>query len=235
MFLDTQNPLHYSLLPGRLNLAYRKLYDISVSLGGESIDFPGDTPYKRTMVQTLEDGDDCNLSGITMSAHAGTHVDAPYHFFENGKTIDQFPVEKFILSARVVPIQNHVAIEPTELENVDIRPGDAILFKTRNSTEGRIESGVFQENFVYLSAKGADWCVHRGVGLVGIDYISIEKFDSKAFTVHRKILGHDIPILEGINLKNVPEGRYTLYCLPLKIRGGDGAPVRAVLMDQGPF
>jgi arylformamidase len=211
-------------------LAYRKFYDISVSLGGESIDFPGDIPYKRTMVQTLEDGDDCNLSGITMSAHAGTHVDAPYHFFKKGKTIDQFPVEKFILSARVLPIQNGVAIEPSELENVGVRPGEAVLFKTRNSTEGRIENGVFQENFVYLSARGADWCVHNGVGLVGIDYISIERFGSKNFTIHRKILSNDTPILEGINLKSVPEGRYTLYCFPLKIRGGDGAPVRAVLM-----
>jgi arylformamidase len=211
-------------------LADRKFYDISVSLGGESMDFPGDTPYKRTMVQTLEDGDDCNLSGITMSAHAGTHVDAPYHFFKKGKTIDQFPVEKFILSAWVVPIQNGVAIEPSELENVDVRPGEAVLFKTRNSTEGRIENGVFQENFVYLSARGADWCVRNEVGLVGIDYISIEKFGSKNFTIHRKILSNDTPILEGINLKSVPEGRYTLYCFPLKIRGGDGAPVRAVLM-----
>lgn len=211
-------------------MAYKTLYDISVSLGGESIDYPGDTPYERTQVQNLEDGDDCNLSGINMSAHAGTHLDAPYHFFKNGKTIDEFPVEKFILSARVVPIQNREAIEPSELQNVDILPGEAVLFKTRNSTEGRIENGVFQENFVSLSAKGADWCVHNGIGLVGIDYISIERFGSKNFTIHRKILGNDIPILEGINLKNVPEGKYALYCFPLKIRGGDGAPVRAVLM-----
>ena len=93
-----------------------------------------------------------------------------------------------------------------------------------------IENGVFHEDFVYLSGEGADWCVHNGFGLVGIDYLSIEKFDSKDFKVHRKILGNDIPILEGINLKNVPEGRYTLYCFPLNISGGDGAPVRAVLM-----
>ena len=189
-------------------MAHGKLYDISVSLGDESIDFPGDTPYERTMVQTLEDGGDCNLSEITMSAHAGTHMDAPYHFFNDGKTIDRFPVEKFILSAWVVPIRNDVAIAPAELKNVNVQPGEAILFKTRNSTNGLIESGVFHE---------------------GIDYISIEKFSSKVFTVHRRILGSGIPVLEGINLKSVPPGRYTLYCFPLKIGGGDGAPVRAVL------
>lgn len=216
---------------GMGNLAKRKFYDISVSLGHESIGFPGDPPYRRTTVQALEHGADCNLSEITMSAHAGTHMDAPYHFFKNGKTIDQFPVEDFVLSARVVPIESPVAIEPEELESVDVRPGEAILFKTRNSTEGRIESGVFQQDFVYLSEKGAEWCVRQGVGLVGIDYLSIEKFGSRNFTVHRKILGNDTLILEGINLKSVPLGKYTLFCFPLKIGGGDGAPVRAVLMD----
>lgn len=212
-------------------MAHGKLYDISVSLNDESIVFPGDTPYGRTMVQTLLGGDDCNLSEMTMSAHTGTHMDAPYHFFKNGKTIDRFPVERFILSARVVLIESPVAVEPVELEKVKIQPGEAILFKTCNSTESRIEDDVFRENFIYLSQKGADWCVRKKVGLIGIDYISIEKFDSKDFSVHRKILGNDIPILEGINLKSVPEGRYTLYCFPLKISGGDGAPVRAVLMD----
>ena len=101
-------------------MSHGRLYDISVSLGDESIDFPGDTPYRRKMVQTLEDGGECNLSEITMSAHAGTHMDAPSHFFSDGKTIDWFPVEKFVLSALVVLIQNRVSIEPGDLENVNV-------------------------------------------------------------------------------------------------------------------
>jgi len=210
---------------------HRKFYDISVSLGGESIDFPGDTPYRRKMVQTLEGGDDCNLSEITMSAHAGTHLDAPKHFIGEGKTIDQLPVEKFLLPAVVVHVRNRVSIEPSELEEVSVRSGEAVLFKTRNSTEDLIERGVFEENFVYLSEKGADWCLQKGVGLVGIDYITIEKYGSMGAPVHRKILGGGILILEGINLKSVPAGKYTLVCFPLKIRDGEGAPVRAVLMD----
>lgn len=211
-------------------MANKKFYDISVLLGVESINYPGDTPYQRKMVQTLQGGNDCNLSEITMSAHAGTHMDAPLHFFPDGKTIDQFPVEKFVLSAHVVHIRNDALIEPRELESVNVRPGQAILFKTQNSTTGRIENGVFQEDFVYLSPEGADWCVHKRVGLVGIDYSSIEKYGSTTSPVHRKILGNDILILEGINLKEVPVGKYTLYCFPLKIGGGEGAPVRAVLM-----
>ncbi|MCG6881125.1 MAG: cyclase family protein [Deltaproteobacteria bacterium] len=209
----------------------RKFYDISVSLGGESIDYPGDTPYQRKMVQTFENGDLCNLSEITMSAHAGTHVDAPKHFFEEGKTIDALPVEKFLLKAVVVHVQNSVSVEPADLEKVTVQSGEAILFKTRNSTEGLIEQGVFEEGFVYLTRKSADWCLQKGVGLVGIDYISIEKYGCGSSPVHRKLLKKGIPILEGINLKSVPAGVYTLYCFPLKIRDGEGAPVRAVLMD----
>jgi len=170
-------------------LAYRKFYDISVSLGGESIDFPGDTPYHRKMVQSLENGDACNLSEIAMSAHAGTHMDAPYHFLSDGQTIDRYPVEKCVLSALVVDVQNGVSIGPDELEGVDVQSGEAILFKTRNSTEGLVVKGVFEENFVYLSERGAEWCLKKGVGLVGIDYISIEKFGSAGSPVHRRILG----------------------------------------------
>ncbi len=213
-------------------MAFPKLYDISVSLGGESIDYPGDPPYERKMVLRLDKGDACDLSKLTMSAHAGTHLDAPRHFVKDGKTIDCLPVEKFILTAHVIHVQDRISIEPAELERVDIRSGEAVLFKTRNSTEGLIDAGVFDEKYVYLSEKGAQWCLQKGAGLVGIDYISIEKYGSSESVVHRKILEKGIPILEGINLKEVPAGCYTLYSFPVKIKGGEGAPVRAVLMDQ---
>jgi arylformamidase len=207
-----------------------KFYDISVSLGGEAIDFPGDTPYQRKMVQTLDGGGECNLSEITMTVHAGTHMDAPYHFFSQGKTIDRFPVEKFVLSAMVVNIRNSVSIEPEALEGVNIQRGEAVLFKTCNSLKWWSGNGLFDENFVYLSENGADWCLEKEVGLVGIDYVSIEKYGSEGAPAHRKLLGGGIPILEGINLEGVPAGRYALYAFPIKIRGGDGAPVRAVLV-----
>ncbi len=207
-----------------------KFHDISVSLGGESINFPGDTPYRRKRVHRLERWDDCNLSEITMSAHAGTHMDAPSHFLPDGQTIDHIPVEKCLLPALVVHVLEGVSIGPSDLQGVDVRSGDAILFKTRNSTQGLVTKGVFDEDFVYLSEKGADWCLQKRVGMVGIDYISVEKYEALEAPVHRKILRGGIPILEGINLRDVPEGRYTLYAFPLKIKDGEGAPVRAVLM-----
>jgi arylformamidase len=168
-----------------------------------------------------------------MSAHAGTHLDAPRHFVREGKTIDRISVEQFILNAHVIHIQNRVSIEPAELAGTSVHPGEAVLFKTRNSKEGLIESGVFDEHFVYLAEAGAGWCLQKKVGLVGIDYISIEKFGNKEASVHRRLLENGILILEGVNLKHVPPGRYTLFAFPIKIQDGEGAPVRAVLMDEG--
>ena len=210
-------------------MTYQKFIDISVLLGEESIDYPGDTPYQRKTVQSLLSGDDCNLSELTMSAHAGTHLDAPFHFVSNGKTIDQIPIERFICSAHVVEAKDETAVYTHKLNIPNIQKGDAILFKTQNSTSGRCANGIFDENFIYLSEEAARWCVKKKVGLVGLDYISVEAYSSKTSTVHRKLLENNILILEGLNLAKVPEGHYTLLCFPLKIKGGDGSPVRAVL------
>lgn len=209
---------------------YETVYDISVLLGTESIDYPGDTPYSRDLMLTIEDSGISNVSKLVMSAHSGTHLDAPLHFIPKAKSIDEYSVQQFILTAQVVNIEDREAIRPSELENLDIKQGDALLFKTDNSISSRCRSGVFSESFVYLSPEAADFCVEKKVSLVGIDYNTIERHSDEAFPVHHKLLGSNILILEGINLKGVPPGRYTLFCLPLKIKGGEAAPVRAILV-----
>jgi arylformamidase len=206
------------------------VYDISVVLGEESIDYPGDTPYSRELIGTIKDTGICDLSKLTMSAHSGTHVDSPAHFIPGGKTVDQYSVTDFILPAQVVKIEDKEAIRPRELENLQIERGDALLFKTENSRQGRSRSGVFSEEFVHLSLEAADLCVEKEVGLVGIDYITIERYGDNAFPVHRKLLGNNLVVLEGIDLSEVPPGRYTLICLPLKIKGCESSPVRAILL-----
>jgi len=115
----------------------KEVYDISVLLGVESIDWPDAPPYSREMVMRIEDGDIADLSKLVMTTHAGTHVDVPAHFIRNGKNLDAYPIEKWIL--------------PPELEKLGIKPGDALLFKTDNSISGRCANGVFSEEFVYLS------------------------------------------------------------------------------------
>ncbi len=211
-------------------MKYKKIYDISVVLGTESIDYPGDTPYSRDLICTIDDNGIYDLSKLVMSSHSGTHIDAPSHFIPHSKSIEKYDIQNFILPAQVVNIEDKESVQPVELENLDIEPGDALLFKTDNSISGRCRNGVFSESFVYLSPETAAFCVEKKVSLVGIDYISIEKYGDEAFPSHRKILGYNILVLEGIDLKEVPQGRYTLICLPLKIKGGEASPVRAILL-----
>lgn len=211
---------------------HKAVYDISVLLGVEAPVFPGDTPYSRELTLTIEESGICDVSKLTMSSHAGTHLDAPCHHIQNTKSIDRYHIEDFILPARVIDIENKDSITPAELQNVPINQGDAILFKTDNSMSGLCRNNVFSEKYVYLSAEAADFCVSRNVRLVGIDYVSIDRFDDASHPAHHKLLGNDILILEGVDLKDVPAGIYTLFCLPLKIEDGDGSPVRAILINS---
>ncbi|MBW1801593.1 MAG: cyclase family protein [Deltaproteobacteria bacterium] len=214
-----------------MNKLFDKVYDISVMLGKESIDFPGDTSFSRDFAVTIEASGICNVSNLTMSAHAGTHLDTPLHFIPNGKKIDEYRPEDFILPAHVVHIEDKTSIKPSHLQGLDLGAGDALLFKTDNCLSGKLTSGVFSEDFVYLTPEAADLCVEKKLGLVGIDYATIGKFGEDSVEVHQKLLGNGILILEAINPKDVPPGKYTLICLPLKVKDSEGSPVRAVLLD----
>lgn len=208
------------------------VYDISVTLGEESIDFPGDPPYSREQIYAPTSDGGYALSSLCLSAHSGTHLDAPSHFLPDGKTLDEFAVREFILPAQVITIRNNFSIEPDELRQHSLARGHALLFKTANSMSGRCTAGVFDKNYVYLTAEGADFCVARKVPLVGIDYITIEKYGDTRFPAHRRLLSKDILILEGIDLRGVSDGVYTLICLPLKMKNTEASPVRAVLLTE---
>jgi arylformamidase len=209
---------------------YQKIYDITTTLGGGAVNWPGNPPYSRELVSRLEDGQSYTLSKITLPTHIGTHVDTPSHFIIKGKTLDDYPIERWILPALVVDIKDQEVIRPSELENLDLEPGDALLFKTANSAQGLCVKGEFVERYVHMSPESADLCVARKLSMVGIDYASVEKYGLPDAPAHYKLLGNDILILEGLNLKDVPPGKYTLFCLPMKIKGAEGAPARAVLV-----
>lgn len=217
----------------RSKVGYKTIYDISILLGVEQIDLPipGVPPFSREMILTMEGGGPAELSKLVITCHSGTHIDAPSHFIPEGKSIDEYPVEEFILPAQVVNIEDKEVIRPSELEKIDIRQGDALLFKTDNSRSGRCKAGVLCGDYVYLSPEAADYCIAKKVRLVGFDYLAPERPGEsiEAAPIHRKLLGNGILILESINLESVPLGRYTLFCLPLKIKGGEGSPVRAIL------
>lgn len=211
-------------------MTYEALHDITVRLGEESVDYPGDTPYSRDLVQTMAEGDLCDLSQLRMSAHSGTHIDAPSHFIPGGETLDRYGAGDFILPALVVDVVDPDAVRPHVLEGADFRAGDALLFRTENSTTGRCRSGPFSERFVYLTPELAEACVAGGAALVGADYITIEPYGDGTYPVHRTLMRHGILVLEGIDLDAVPPGRYTLLCLPLNMKDAEASPVRAVLL-----
>lgn len=207
-----------------------KIYDISVALGKELPSWPEDSPLTISLSQSIDRGDECNVSSITLSSHSGTHVDAPFHFEPDGATVDMLPLETLVGPAWVVEITDKPAIEREDLEVAGLKGKERILFKTSNSNLWN--SAQFSREYVHLSLEAARYLVQAGIKLVGIDYLSIEKFESDDHPVHHQLLRNGIVVIEGLNLSQVPAGRYQLVCLPLKIRAGDGAPARAILIES---
>jgi arylformamidase len=211
-------------------MIFRNVYDISILLGLEDVTYPGDDPYSRKEISSIAVGAAYNLSTLTLSAHAGTHIDAPAHFIEMAKTIDQYDAQNFVLPAHVIYVEDKESIKPDSLEGLEMKRGDALLFKTTNTTSGLSRSGLFSKRFVHMSEEAASLCIELEASLVGIDYISIDRYEDDEAPVHRKLLEKDVMILEGIDLKDVPPGEYTLICPPLKIKGAEASPVRALLL-----
>jgi arylformamidase len=205
--------------------------DITVPLFGSMVHWPGDPPIEIHRTSDKAKGDEYNLSEISMGSHSGTHIDAPLHIIENGTSVDNMDFNTTIGKARVIEIQDEKSIKQEEISRHGIRRGERILFKTRNSSEAW-KDNKFRKEFVFLSKGAAVFLVERGVRLVGVDYLSIGSFKYGGSEVHRTLLGAKIWIIEGLNLAGVSPGRFDLICLPIKIRGGDGAPARAVLRSS---
>jgi arylformamidase len=206
-----------------------KIYDITVDLSNELPTFPGDPPFLIEPVTRLARGDEANVSRISISSHGGTHLDPPRHFNDQGNSVDQIPLSLLVGDALLVELNGITAIGKGDLAQFPLKGENRLLLKTDNS---RLWGNpAFSGNFAYLTADGARYLVETGLKLVGIDYLSIERLDGEG-EVHRILLDNGVVILEGLDLTGVPGGNYELICLPLKIRGGDGAPVRAILRSN---
>ena len=202
--------------------------DISVPLRNAMVHWPGDADVEIKRVRDMAQGEVCNVSFLSMSAHTGTHMDAPLHFIRDGASLDKLPLQATIGPARVIDIKDPVSINPEELHPHNITAGERILFKTRNSDKSW-KSERFDEDFVYISQQGARYLAERGILTVGVDYLSVGGFKRDGVETHHALLGAGIWIIEGLNLAEVTPGNYELICLPLKISGVEGAPARAVL------
>ena len=207
-------------------------YDVSLTISPDLPTWPGDPPITLERVEKMEDGAHANVSRIQMSVHTGTHVDAPYHFL-GGKTatVEQLPLKVLTGRVYVLHLPDSVAvIDRQVLEKAEIPPRTRrLLIRTRNSAHWAHGTPGFQKDFVAVNADGAQFLVEHGVKLVGVDYLSVAPFgDSEA--THQILLKEGIVVVEGLDLSAISQGRYTLYCLPLKLMGSDGAPARVILV-----
>ena len=206
------------------------MYDISVGVSPEIPVWPGDPPVVLERVKSMENGDEANISRIQSGVHVGTHIDAPIHFVEGGAGVDAIPLKSLLGRAYVVDLRKSDVLDAAALESARIPPRTRrLLFKTRNSELWISGESSFQRDFVAVDASGAEWLVKKGVKLVGVDYLSVAPFNDGGPT-HRILLEAGVVVVEGLNLARVSKGRYTLYCLPVKLMGSDGAPARAVLV-----
>jgi len=205
------------------------LIDISVPLHSGIPVWPGSTGYLLTQSSCLENGDASMNSMLDMDVHAGTHVDAPCHFIPGAASSETLPLEALIGPARVALVEDAEVVTPEVLAGLGLEPNvERLLLKTRNSELWEKGEREFRNDFVALTADAARWLVDRGIVLIGIDYLSVQRFGDPPLT-HEILLRSGMVVLEGLNLAGAEPGRYELICLPLRLVGSDGAPARAVL------
>lgn len=188
--------------------------------------YPDNTPPKIRTVRKIPDGNS-NLSEILMGSHTGTHVDSLLHVKNGAGDVTDLPYDSLVGPSRVIDLSRvETGITSKDLSSHEIRSGEIILLKTRNSQRGYKE---FYEDFVYLTEDGADYLVSQRVKTIGHDYIAIQKFHSGNVNVHKMLLEAGLTVFEGLNLNEVPAGRYYFIGLPLKVRT-EASPARAILL-----
>ena len=208
----------------------RRIIDISTPVVNGGLVYPGNPAIEIAPQQSMAKGASANVSSILFGSHTATHVDAAKHFFDDGQTVDDLPLDRLIGRAVVLEFADDVMqIGVKELEGQPIGRAKRVLLKTRNSA--LLEQAEFARNYTFLAPDGAELLAEKGVELVGIDYLSIEQFHSGHHRTHRALLERRIVIVEGLQLGGVAPGEYDFICLPLRLAGMDGAPARAVLLE----
>lgn len=209
-----------------------RLIDISVSLSPDVPVWPGDDKPRFIQAMSLQNGDDANVTNLNFCVHTGTHIDAPLHFVDGAKSVDQLPPELFVGPVQVIDCRGLDKITDEDLVKAAMVKGtERLLFKTDNSRHWVSGNSAFDESFVALTPKAAQWVTDFGIKLVGIDYLSIERFGEPGNKTHHILLGNGIIVIEGLDLSMVEAGRYELMCLPLKLKGVEGAPARVFLRE----
>ncbi len=204
-----------------------RFLDVSVPLAASVPTYPGNPPFELQPIKRIANGDSSNVSRLVMGTHSGTHVDAPRHFFDDGVATDGLSLDLLIGRARVVDLPRRGGITAEDLAAAALREDLRVLLKTPNSALWN--GGGFRQDYTHLTEGGARYLVAQGVKVVGIDYLSVEEFKKPGAPAHRALLSQGVIIIEGLNLSEAEPGMYEMYCLPVSVVDGDGAPARVVL------
>lgn len=199
--------------------------DISQPLTGDIAHWPGDTPFRYETAFTKEQTGSVNIGRISTSLHTGTHVDAPFHFNDEGEKILDLDIELYIGPARVIDVSEYERVDSEVLKGFDLEGAERVLLRTSVPNDPE----VFPNRIPELTSDMADYLGSKGVRLLGVDVPSVDALDSKEMETHHALYRNGIHILENIMLDEVEEGSYELIALPLPIKDGDGSPVRAVI------
>jgi arylformamidase len=200
--------------------------DVSVPILGGMLHWPGNPEVVIKQTEDLRRGDVATVSSLSLGVHTGTHVDAPVHFILDAAGVDTIGLDRLIGPARVFDMGSVAQITPSDLEKRDVRAGDRVLFKTRNSRYWKDKE--FRPDYTSLTPEAAQWLAAREVWTIGVDYLSVGSTDAGPET-HHPLLEAGICVIEGLDLSSVGPGLYDLICLPLRLEGLDGAPARVVL------
>ena len=210
-------------------MAKKRFYDVSMTIENGMLSWPGDGPVSVDRVRSMEDGERLNKSRLDLSAHSGTHIDAPVHFIREGIGVDLLPLDILIGPAVVLHLPGARELGVREFKAAGIQPDtERLLLKTDNGKH--LGQREFKKDFSFVTPEGARYIIDSGVRLVGVDYLSIAEY-GRGEVVPQALLGEGIIIVEGVDLRAVPAGSYNLIALPLKIGGCDGAPARVVLEE----
>lgn len=204
------------------------LLDVSLRLSSRLPTYPGNPEFELLPVKRTEKGDSSNVSALHMGTHTGTHVDAPRHFFDEMPGVGSLPLDVLIGPARVIHLPGCQAVTAAELERVNLDGVTRLLIRTDNSDAWAAATG-FNPAFVYVAEDAAHRLVDHGIRLLGVDYLSVERFKAPGAPTHHALLAHRVVVVEGLDLSKAAPGDYQLICLPLDLGDADGAPARVVL------
>ena len=202
-----------------------EIIDISLPLDTRLAGWPGDTEFEYQLVWRRSAGATVNVGAVRMSTHCGTHIDAPFHFDEDGQKVDELPLATFVGRAFVIHVRDRQNISRGDLSR-ELQGATRLLIRT----DAWSDPHSFPEGIPVIDLDVPDWLRSQRIVLLGVDLPSVDALDSKELPVHHALARNQVTILESLNLRDVDEGAYDLVAAPLRIVGADASPVRAFLI-----